>query len=39
MSVTISSEVAPILLFTWQPVVFSKSVTQSTAGSFEPSST
>src|SRR5262245_19956577 len=39
MSWTISSDEFPILTLTWQPVVFSKSVTQSTFGSFEPSST
>src|SRR3954451_7388008 len=39
MSVTISSEVLPTLTLTWQPVCFSKSETQSTFGSVEPSST
>ena len=39
ISVTISSEVLPSLTLTWQPVSFSKSETQSTAGSVEPSST
>ena len=39
MSVTISSEVLPTLTLTWQPVCFSKSDTQSTFGSVEPSST
>ena len=39
ISVTISSEVLPILVLTWQPVSFSKSDTQSTFGSVEPSST
>jgi len=39
ISVTISSEVLPILTLTWQPVSFSKSDTQSTFGSVEPSST
>ena len=39
ISCTISSEVLPILMLTWQPVSFSKSVTQSTFGSDEPSST
>ena len=39
ISVTISSEVLPIFTLTWQPVCFSKSVTQSTFGSVEPSST
>ncbi len=39
MSVTISSDVLPIFTFTLQPVSASKSLTQSTAGSVEPSST
>ena len=39
MSVTISSDVLPSFTLTWQPVSFSKSVTQSTFGSVEPSST
>ena len=39
ISCTISSEVLPTLTLTWQPVSFSKSVTQSTFGSVEPSST
>ena len=39
ISVTISSEVLPIFTLTWQPVSFSKSDTQSTFGSVEPSST
>jgi hypothetical protein len=39
ISVTISSEVLPIVTFTWQPVFCSKGVTQSTEGSVEPSST
>ena len=39
ISCTISSEVLPILTLTWQPVSFSKSVTQSTFGSVDPSST
>src|SRR6185436_15047935 len=39
ISVTISSEVLPTLLLTLQPVSFSKSDTQSTFGSVEPSST
>ncbi len=39
ISVTISSEVLPIFTLTLQPVSFSKSVTQSTFGSVEPSST
>ena len=39
ISVTISSEVLPTLTLTWQPVCFSKSDTQSTFGSVEPSST
>ena len=39
MSATISSEVLPILTLTLQPVSSSKPVTQSTAGSVEPSST
>ena len=38
ISCTISSEVAPNLKLTWQPVSFSKSVTQSTFGSNDPSS-
>ena len=38
ISVTISSEVLPILTLTWQPVFFSNGVTQSTFGSVEPSS-
>jgi hypothetical protein len=38
ISVTISSEVVPTFAFTWQPVFFSKSVTQSTLGSVVPSS-
>ena len=39
ISVTISSDVLPSFTLTWQPVSFSKSVTQSTFGSVEPSST
>ncbi len=39
ISCTISSEVLPILTLTLQPVSSSKPVTQSTAGSVEPSST
>ena len=39
ISVTISSDVLPTLVLTWQPVSFSKSVTQSTFGSVLPSST
>src|SRR3954453_21368947 len=39
MSVTISSDVLPILTLTLQPVCCSKSDTQSTFGSVEPSST
>jgi hypothetical protein len=39
ISVTISSDVLPSFTLTWQPVCFSKSVTQSTAGSVDPSST
>ena len=39
ISVTISSDVLPILTLTWQPVCCSKSETQSTFGSVEPSST
>src|SRR3954447_22164109 len=38
ISVTISSEVLPILTLVWQPVAFSNGVTQSTFGSVEPSS-
>ncbi len=39
ISVTISSEVLPIFTLTLQPVSSSKSDTQSTAGSVDPSST
>src|SRR4029453_7744635 len=39
MSWTISSDEFPILTLTWLPVAFPKPVTQSTFGSFEPSST
>ncbi len=39
ISCTASSEVPKVLTVTWQPLSFSKSETQSTAGSFEPSST
>jgi hypothetical protein len=39
MSVTISSDVLPIFVLTLQPVSCSKSLTQSTFGSVEPSST
>ena len=39
ISCTISSEVLPILMLTWQPVCLSNPVTQSTLGSVEPSST
>ena len=39
ISVTISSEVAPTLMLTWQPVASSNGVTQSTFGSVVPSST
>ena len=39
MSVTISSEVLPTVIFTLQPVAFSKPVTQSTLGSVAPFST
>src|SRR3954468_8195819 len=38
MSVTISSDVLPILTLVWQPVAFSNGVTQSTFGSVDPSS-
>src|SRR5262245_17934068 len=38
MSVTISSDVLPILTLTWQPVAFSHGVPQSTFLSLEPSS-
>jgi hypothetical protein len=37
--VTIWSDVLPIVTLTLQPVSFSKSVTQSTLGSVDPSST
>jgi hypothetical protein len=37
-SCTASAEVAKVLTVTWQPVCCSKGVTQSTAGSVEPSS-
>ena len=39
ISVTISSDVLPSFTLTWQPVSCSKSDTQSTFGSVEPSST
>jgi hypothetical protein len=39
MSVTISSDVLPSFTLTWQPVSCSKSVTQSTFASVDPSST
>ena len=39
ISCTASSEVPKVLTVTWHPLLFSKSLTQSTLGSLLPSST